>query len=83
MSIEATEVERIAKQLSAAQKRSLTNAKDRHGSHPDSVFFALKATGGWRTTNILWTHGLTNEDEKLTDLGLAVRSHLMKGQDHD
>jgi hypothetical protein len=71
------EIAKIARGLSKAQQASLTTARDRHGHSPSSPFYSLRATGGWRTTNILWERGLTDEDTQLSLLGHAVRDYLL------
>ena len=92
MSIEATDVERIAEGLTEAQHTALWNLGC---GEPDFAHGWRRAPfDGWRRAGQACTNlsqkGLAEKEVedhavmyRLTPLGLAVRSHLMKGQDHD
>ncbi len=64
-----SEVEVVAGKLTKAQRDAITGA---YSAWSDR----WKAIAGWRTTNKLFHVGLTDEDEYLTPLGLAIKAHL-------
>lgn len=89
MPIEATEVERIASGLTAAQRAMVGDLLacgawlsirplERYAAYGKNALSGFGKSGliegDYRNMNLRY---------RLTPLGLAVRSYLMKGQDHD
>ena len=69
------DIEKVARGLSKAQKHALQYAIRDEGFRGAGRY---KANGTWRTTNKLFYAFLTDEDEWLTEDGLAVRAYLQE-----
>jgi len=87
MSIEATEVERIAGLLKSEQKKAILSMPLRprgHGFSP-ATLRSLREGGvlGIGVKVADYDQRSAHKYWHLNDLGLAVRSHLMKGQDRE
>lgn len=96
MSIEATEVERIAEGLTEAQREAVSRlGDDRYRRARDLKVYPIVLHSLWSRRpgpNLEAPKMIVSREPiehplaygyKLSPLGIAVRSHLMKGQDHE
>lgn len=74
---EQTDLDKLAKSLTKAQREAVLSAKDMMSHHGGYPYFTVRHTGE------PWPFGiaqfLTLKTDRLTPLGLALRNHL-KGQ---